>query len=255
MDFLGPPSSSSRALPSRQSRYPALNPALSTTGSYTTYRSFATDSETFSTASASTPFNHSRNISRPSTRASTIGRPSSSSRSRQTPSIGVRETEDDIFCAISEGRGVTPTVGICFIHTSTGEVVLSQISDNQFYVRTIHKLQMHEPSRIIMLATSCPPYPPSTLYSLIDEHVPQSRLVPMDRKSWSEASGLELLQNLASKEDAESIKVAIEGNFYITCSLAAVSCTHRNDVEWTPTLSRPCRISRQISTSALSLTR
>lgn len=223
MEFLGESSTSSRLTSSGQTPSFTPNQAPSTAGSYTTSRSFPTASETLSTVSASTPFNSSRGVSRPPTRASTIGRPSTSSRSRQTPSIGVRDAEDDIICAISEGRGVTPTVGICFIHVSTGEVVLSQISDNQFYVRTIHKLQMHEPSRVVMLATSCPPYPPSTLYSLIDEHVPQSRLVPMDRKSWSEAAGLDLLQTIASKEDAESIKVAIEGNFYITCSLAAVS--------------------------------
>lgn len=227
MDFLEPSSSTSRAPYSPRPPFSASNQAPSTTGGYSTPRSFPTGSDTFSTTS--TPYNAPRAASRPptraSTRASTIGRPSTSSgqRSRQTPSIGVRDPEDDVVCAISEGRGVTPTVGICFIHISTGEVVLSQISDNQFYVRTIHKLQMHEPSRIIMLATSCPPYPPSTLYSLIDEHVPQTRLVPMDRRSWSEASGLEFLQRLASKEDAESIKVVIEGNFYITCSLAAVS--------------------------------
>lgn len=226
MEFFGESSTSSRLTSSGQTPSFTPNQAPSTAGSYTTSRSFPTASETLSTVSASTPFNSSRGVSRPPTRASTIGRPSTSSRSRQTPSIGVRDAEDDIICAISEGRGVTPTVGICLIHVSTGEVVLSQISDNQFYVRTIHKLQMHEPSRVVMLATSCPPYPPSTLYSLIDEHVPQSRLVPMDRRSWSEVAGLDLLQTIASKEDAESIKVAIEGNFYITCSLAAVSLLH-----------------------------
>ena len=227
MDSLEPSPSTSRAPCSRRPPFSTSNQAPSTTGGYSTPRSFQTGSDTFSTTS--TPYNApqaaSRPLTRASTRTSTIGRPSTSSgqRSRQTPSIGVRDPEDDIICAISEGRGVTPTVGICFIHVSTGEIVLSQISDNQFYVRTIHKLQVHEPSRIIMLATSCPPYPPSTLHSLIDEHVPQSYLVPMDRRSWSEASGFEFLQRLASKEDAESIKVAIEGNFYITCSLAAVS--------------------------------
>ena len=255
MDFLEPSSSTSRAPYSRRPPYSASNQAPSTTGGYSTPSSFPTGSDTSSTTS--TPYNAPRAASRPPTRASTIGRPSTSSgqRSRQTPSIGVRDPEDDIVCAISEGRGVTPTVGICFIHVSTGEVVLSQISDNQFYVRTIHKLQMHEPSRIIMLATSCPPYPPSTLYSFIDEHVHQSRLVPMDRKSWSEASGLELLQRLASKEDAESIKVAIEGNYYITCSLAAVSppFVHNTSAIQVLTLPRSCRISRRTSTSTLFL--
>ena len=48
-------------------------------------------------------------------------------------------------------------------------------------------------------------------------------LVPVDRRYWSEAAGLEYIQNLAFKEDAEAVKVAIEGNFYATCSFAAVS--------------------------------
>lgn len=137
-------------------------------------------------------------------------------------SLGVRESED-IICALSEGRGISPSVGICFINMSMGEVILSHICDNQFYVRTVHKLQVYEPSRILILATACPPYPKSTLYSLVEEHVVGPELVPVDRRYWSEAAGLEYIQNLAFKEDAEAVKVAIEGNFYATCSFAAVS--------------------------------
>lgn len=63
-------------------------------------------------------------------RAGTIQRP-------RTPGsvIGGGESQQ-IICAVNEGRGVSPTVGLAFINVSTGEAVLSQISDNQFYVKS-----------------------------------------------------------------------------------------------------------------------
>ena len=105
---------------------------------------------------------------------------------------------------------------------TTGEVLMSQICDNQFYVKTIHKIRVHEPGRILVLATAYPPNPKSTLYSLIEEHVTGVPLVPYDRRFWSETAGLESVKELSFKEDAEAIKVAIEGNFYATSSFAAV---------------------------------
>ncbi|CAI4216152.1 unnamed protein product [Parascedosporium putredinis] len=160
---------------------------------------------------------------RPETRASSIGRPSTSSgrRSQRAMSIGARESEE-IICALSEGRGIPPTVGLCFVNLTTGEVTLSHICDNQFYVRTVHKLQVYEPSRILILATACPPYPKSTLYSLVEEHVIGPQLIPVDRRYWSEAAGLEHIRDLATKEDAEAVMVAVEGNYYTTCSFAAI---------------------------------
>lgn len=52
--------------------------------------------------------------------------------------------------------------------------------------------------------------------------MPGSRIVPYDRKHWSEADGLEGIRKFASREDAETVKVALQGNFYTTCALAAV---------------------------------
>lgn len=141
--------------------------------------------------------------------------------SRATSTIGASEGQQ-IICAVSEARGVSPSVGVTFINVTTGKAVLSQICDNQSYVKTMHKLTVFEPSRILIVSTACPPNQQSSLYATIKEELPTAQIVPLDRRYWSETAGLEYIQTLAFKADVESIKVAIQGNFYATCAFSAV---------------------------------
>lgn len=157
-------------------------------------------------------------------------------RSRAASSIGASEGHH-IICAVSEARGVAPSVGIAFVNVSTGEAVLSQICDNQSYVKTTHKLTVFEPSRILIVSTACPPNQKSSLCATIEEELPGVPIVALDRRYWSETAGLEFIQALAFREDVEAIKVAIEGNFYATCSFSAVGVIalqrikHRNLID------------------------
>lgn len=116
---------------------------------------------------------------------------------------------------------MSPSVGLSFINITTNEVVLSQICDTQFYVRTIHKIQMYEPSTILMVHTALPPNSKSNLLSIVEAELPGTAIEPLDRKYWSEYAGLEFIQCLAFRDDLEAIKVALGGNFYATCSFAA----------------------------------
>lgn len=158
----------------------------------------------------------------PTTPAYSTGTTSlSGRRSRAASSIGASEG-NQIICAVSEARGVAPSVGVALINVSTGEAILSQICDNQSYVKTTHKLAVFEPTRILIVATACPPNPKSSLYATIEEELPGVPIVPLNRTYWSETAGLEFIQDLAFREDIEAIKVATEGNFYATCSFSAV---------------------------------
>lgn len=159
----------------------------------------------------------SRSVTPAYSRASTP----SGRRSRAASTIGGGEAAE-IICAVSEARGIAPTVGLAFINVSTGEAVLSQICDNQSYVKTTHKLTVFEPSRVLIVSTACPPSPKSCLYSTLEEELPGVPIVPLDRRYWSETAGLEFIQSLAFREDIQAIKVAIEGNFYAICSFSAV---------------------------------
>ncbi|KAI1799442.1 muts domain V-domain-containing protein [Daldinia bambusicola] len=141
-------------------------------------------------------------------------------KSRATSSVWGSESHE-IVCAVTEARGVSPTVGLAFINITTNEAILSQICDSQFYVKTIHKIQIHEPSTILIVNTAFPPNPKSSLLAIIEEELPDTLVEPLDRKYWSENAGFEFIQTLAFKQDLEAIKVAVEGNFYATCSFAA----------------------------------
>lgn len=135
--------------------------------------------------------------------------------------LGLTETQS-IVCAVAEARGVTPSVGVAFINVSLGEVILSQICDNQSFVKTIHKIQMASPSRLIFMSTVCPPNEPSTLFSLAEELLPDAQIDSLDRSAWSENAGLGYIETLAFQDDIGPIKVALQGKFYATTSLSAV---------------------------------
>ncbi|CAJ2501252.1 Uu.00g041050.m01.CDS01 [Anthostomella pinea] len=154
--------------------------------------------------------------SAPRRRASTA----SGRRPRSTASVWGSDSHE-IVCAVSEARGVSPAVGLAFVNITTNEAILSQICDSQFYVKTIHKIQLYEPSTILMVTTAFPPNQQSNLLSIFEEELPGTPIEPLDRKYWSEHAGLESIQTLAFREDLEAIKVAIGGNFYATCAFAA----------------------------------
>jgi DNA mismatch repair protein MSH4 len=108
----------------------------------------------------------------------------------------------DIICAVSESRGVSPSVGLAFLNLDTGEAVLSQFGDSQTYVRTIHKLAVFNPNTVLAVSSSA--QPKSKLYSIIEDSVQQeldSDITLLDRRYWSETAGLDYINHLAFPED------------------------------------------------------
>lgn len=128
-----------------------------------------------------------------------------------------------IICAVSESRGVSPTVGLSFLNLDTSEAVLCQISDSQTYVRTTQKLMVFAPSVILIVDTAS--NPKSKLFSIIEENLEDfnSQIVLFDRRNWSDTAGFEYVEHLALIQDVETIKIAVTNNFYAVCCFAAVS--------------------------------
>lgn len=106
------------------------------------------------------------------------------------------------------------------MNLTTTEAVLCQISDNQTFTRTIHKLVVYEPTDLLIMTTAA--QPKSKLFSIIEHNLQNLKITVIDRKYWSETTGLEYIQRLAFKQDVEAIKVSVGGNFYATCCIAAV---------------------------------
>lgn len=179
-------------------------------------------STSYTSATRSYPSNllHTSTTPRPDTSMSgaTTARPKTRPRTA-TSTIGGGDQQ--IICAISESRGLSPIVGLAFVNLSTTEAVLCQISDTQTYVQTVHKLTIFQPTEILCMNTAA--QPPSKLFSIVNEEFRDHiRLTTIDRKYWAENTGLEYIQHLAFRQDVEAIKVSLEGNYYATCCFAAV---------------------------------
>src|SRR5438034_8095348 len=165
-----------------------------------------------------TPYPPSRSTTAPRTATD----PTTRGRTRTTrpTTTATSVAAQDIICAITESRGISPTVGLAFVNLSTSEAALCQICDSQTYARTVHKLAVFDPTEILFTKTAKDPR--SKLYSIVEENLPHLRIVTLDRRYWAEKTGHEYVEQLAFSEDLESIKVSLEGNYFVACCLAAV---------------------------------
>lgn len=163
---------------------------------------------------------HTTTTSQPRTGRST-GRPGTA-RPRTGASTIVRIESQEIICAVTESRGVAPTVGLAFVNLDTGEAALSQINDSQTYVRTLHKLMVYGPSQILIPNTAT--NPPSTLFLLVSENeqIIGGQIGLLDRRYYAETTGLEYIRQLAFAPDVEAISTAIGSNYWAVCCFAAV---------------------------------
>ena len=162
---------------------------------------------------------HTSATPRPSTSRIINGR----SRARAKTATSTIGGDQQIICAVSESRGISPIVGLAFVNLSTTEAVLCQISDNQTYTRTEQKLAVYEPSEILFMSTSA--QPKSKLYLNVESNLPHVRISSLDRRYWAETTGMDYIHQLAIRQDLEAIKVSLEGNYYATCCFAAVGCS------------------------------
>lgn len=187
-------------------------------------------------ASTSNPFyttaDYATTTSRPRTGRRSTGRPSTARPRTGLSTLGAENQE--IICAISESRGVSPVVGLSFVNLDTGEAVLSQINDSQTYVRTVHKLIVFNPTTILIVSSASDPK--SKLFSIIEDSLDDldSNIRLLDRRYWAEIVGLDYIQQLAFAEDVEAINTAVSGNYYAVCCFAAVSVYSHSSVRVTP---------------------
>ncbi|KAF1815823.1 hypothetical protein P152DRAFT_464551 [Eremomyces bilateralis CBS 781.70] len=158
--------------------------------------------------------------SRARSRRSRNGRPSTSRPKTSASTVGRVESQQ-VICAVSESRGVSPTVGLTFVNMDTGEAVLSQLCDSQTYVKTIHKLSIYCPTEVLIIQSAA--NPASKLFQIIENHLPviASKLVLVDRRYWSEQSGMDYIKSLCFPEDVDSLIMATNGSFYAVCCVSA----------------------------------
>ena len=155
-------------------------------------------------------------------KTTTTYRPHTGKSRPRTAATSTGYGDNEIICAITESRGISPTIGLSFVNITTTEAVLCQFADTQTYARTCHKLKVFNPTEIIYMSTTAE----SKLLSILNENLEVDKfdilMTSIDRRYWSESTGFEYVQHLAFPDDLESLKVSVGGNYFATCCFAAV---------------------------------
>jgi len=156
------------------------------------------------------------------TKSPSTSRPVSRRSRPRTAATSTGYGDSVIICAISESRGISPSVGLSFVNISTSEAVLCQFTDTQTYVRTCQKIKVFAPTEILYMSTAAQ----SKLISIVTENLEVDaydiRMTKIDRKYWSESSGHDYVKHFAFPDELESLKVSISGNYFATCCFSAV---------------------------------
>lgn len=146
-----------------------------------------------------------------------IRRPSTATRPATS---GTSIASQEVICAISESRGVSPTVGMAFVNLSTSEAVLCQVCDSNSYARTVNKLVVFEPTELLFMNT--PSARQTKMFDTIQDNIPDLIITCIDRRYWSDRASQEYVDKLAFPEELESIRSSLESHYFAACCLAAV---------------------------------
>lgn len=132
----------------------ARSDATGTSASYTSTGTGYRDTTSNPLVSTSNPFYTTNGYTTATGSRSRTARPATSRPGTARPRTGLSTLgveNQEIVCAVSESRGVSPSVGLAFLNLDTGEAVLSQFSDSQTYVRTVHKVCVsHLPAALLL---------------------------------------------------------------------------------------------------------
>ncbi|KAJ8652676.1 hypothetical protein O0I10_011683 [Lichtheimia ornata] len=132
----------------------------------------------------------------------------------------VASVRDRRLMVLAEGRGVSPEVGICIVHVTTGECTLSQVPDTPSYSRTLHKIHLNDPHKILFANTALEPGA-TQLYQLVNENFPEISTSVIPRKYFSDDVGMKDLQEYGLEEDASSLMLGLSTKYYCLAAVAA----------------------------------
>ncbi|KAG8742868.1 MutS protein msh4 [Ceratobasidium sp. 428] len=160
--------------------------------------------------------------SRPRTAGSrpSIGRP--------TTGASTNGDQSSYVVAVLEGRGVAREIGMAALDKATGRCVLFQIPDCQTYVKTLHHLQLHNPSAILVPDTFMPmeastKHKPSLLVDTMLEEFGDdgmTEFIPVARKYWNDQNGLEAINRLIVNDGEKAGTLVAVSNQYYALSAA-----------------------------------
>ncbi|EDO35291.1 predicted protein [Nematostella vectensis] len=130
--------------------------------------------------------------------------------------------QSSVIVAIVEGRGLARgEIGMASIDLKRPQLILSQFSDSQTYVKVLTKLQILEPLEIIMPNTACENGNTTKLFKFLGDQFVHSNLATVQRKYFNETKGLEYIKQLCVPE-YNTVEMEVASKYYCLATAAAL---------------------------------
>ncbi|CAL9733501.1 mutS protein homolog 4 [Monosporozyma servazzii] len=130
-----------------------------------------------------------------------------------------------VVCSIFEiPNPLSTKVGSCVLNYDTGELILSEIIDSQIFIRTLNKIQVYEPTTIILPSTSITPRM-SKLATILKGNISEGvKLKEVPNKKFSAENGIDILKEYnLNKEKLNSLTENLfERDFALAAAAAAI---------------------------------
>lgn len=120
----------------------------------------------------------------------------------------VNNGPERILCSIFEvAKDIGTRVGICVIKYHTGEMILSDYMDSQIYIRTVHKIQIYQPTEILFPSSSLSPVV-SKLATIIKFNIDENvRIIETSAKFFNLRDGLAAVEKYMIENDRKQVRV------------------------------------------------
>lgn len=141
----------------------------------------------------------------------------------------ISNSPDRILCCIFEvSKDIGTRIGMCVINYNTGELILSDFMDSQIYIRTIHKIQVHQPTEILLPSSSLSPVV-SKLTTIIKFNVSDTvKINETSVKYFNSSDGLTAISKYIMENDEKNLRIekVIDKTFALNATAAAMSYTN-----------------------------
>ncbi|KAJ3331952.1 MutS protein msh4 [Blyttiomyces sp. JEL0837] len=117
-------------------------------------------------------------------------------------------------------EGVGGEIGIAQFDMKTAECIMTQYADNQTYTKTLHRLYLLNPAKILLSSTAVAPTK-SRLVERIEAHFDSSIIIPIDRRLYNDTKGLMYMRDFSTEQN-EHLFPGLSTKYFANSCIAAV---------------------------------
>ncbi|KAI9354044.1 muts domain V-domain-containing protein, partial [Pilaira anomala] len=129
---------------------------------------------------------------------------------------------------ITEGRGIAIEIGLCVFDVNSCEFIISQLADSQTFTRTLQKINLNDPQKIIVASSSMDHQLTgtinneggTTLCQWIQKKFPRVPIITLPRRYFNDDEGKGYINTYGLQEDVVGLQVGVSKKYFCLAAIA-----------------------------------